>query len=74
MHPVQIIMNYVDICFCYTLKLYNSRRCGRPFMDVQHFDGIVQCEHICGTINGGQPSILQVYTKSPGEVFIQQLT
>ena len=50
------------------------RLCDRPLMDVQHFDGIVQCEHIFGVINGGQPSILQVHTKGPREVFIQQLT
>ena len=46
----------------------------RPFVDVEHFDGIVKCEHICRIINGGQSSILQLYTKSSREVFIQQLT
>ena len=43
----------------------------KPFMDVQHFNGIVWCKHICRTVNGGQSSILQFHAEGSGEVFIQ---
>ena len=54
--------------------LPEKSRHNRPFMNVEHFYGKVQCEHICRVIDGGQPSILQVHIEGPGEVHIQQLT
>ena len=55
-------------------SVHTTMDCDRPFMDVQHFDGIVQREHICRVINGSQPFVLQLHTEGSGEVFIQQFT
>ena len=42
-----LIMKYVH----FVMHIQCTIACDRPFMDIQHFDGIVQCEHIFGTIN-----------------------
>ena len=55
-------------------SVHTTVDCDRPFMYVQHFDGIVQREYIVRVINGSQPFVLQLHTEGSGEVFIQQFT
>ena len=37
----------------------------RPFMDVQHFDCIIECEYVSRVIDSSQLVILQVYIEGP---------